>query len=292
MVEKALHRAVCRQPLARLPSSSNPKDQRYLPKYPPQLWLAAVALNPSPGPQPARPAPPPARTPGFPPPLHTGPGTACCRRHPSSPASLRLGQPQSAAQKGTRQETARIVPEPATAAPRGEAPAPAAGLQLPACLAAPRRLHLVRRRRGRASALLPLTKRRRMRYFKQKLHDRGAFCSVFFLSLQLKYLVEKPLALMIRWGALWQGVPDGRPGSPLPGRVVSLRSCKTAFLPWKRCSVLGIFSKYAAGQLISWLSDVGTSPAGGGSQPSPCSPLLGIWDIEPSQSPAAFHSFL
>lgn len=106
MVEKALHRAVCRQPLARLPSSSNPKDQRYLPKRPPQLWLAAVALNPSPDPQPTGPAPPPARTPGFPPPLHTGPGTACCRRHPSSPASPRLGQPQSAAQKGTRQETA------------------------------------------------------------------------------------------------------------------------------------------------------------------------------------------
>jgi len=83
----ALHGAARRQAPAPLPSSS-PREHRYLPGRRPQLAPGGAAA---------------CRSPGFPLPPHTGPGSGCCCGHPSSPASLSPGLPQTAAQKGTRQ---------------------------------------------------------------------------------------------------------------------------------------------------------------------------------------------
>lgn len=178
----------------------------------------ARARGPAEGPR-------PARSPGFPPPHHTGPGTACCRGHLSSPASLRLVFPQTAAQEGRKQENRPKYPHSATTcrlfpAGRRNEPGPA-GLQLPACFAVPHRLHLVRRRGGRAPAPFPFHKGRWLRCL-NKSCVTAELSAVGFWGAAVRQAVgvlprETLSPHDLGWARFWRGELDSRLGVSSPG---------------------------------------------------------------------------
>lgn len=214
---------------------------------PPRTHGPGQGPRPAEGPRPrqgptARRGPRPARSPGFPPPHHTGPGTACCRGHPLFPGQPKTRfSPNRCAGREKAGKPPQISPSATTCrlfpAGRRNEPGPA-GLQLPACLAVPHRLHLVRRRGGRAPAPFPFHKGSWLRCF-NKSCVTAELSAVGFWGAAVRQAVgvlpRETLSPHDLGGhASGGGSLTAGWGSPLPGRSVSLRSCKTAFLSWKR----------------------------------------------------------